>query len=389
MSSRVCAPRALFLNHPFDLVTGGCGFVGRHLVKSLLAEQRSLLIVDDLSTGRHPAMWLDAVDGPRRLLAGVDLFVMGPDHYVLFARSDLIAWLLQKWQQLRIAGLVLGDVYHLASVVGGRATIDGDPLSVAIDLGIDAVFFRWLARNRDRIDRVLYASSSAAYPTALQAEEGAVALEEGMIAFGHDLGQPDMTYGWSKLTGEYLARIASTSYGVHIACVRPFSGYGGDQDQTYPVPAIARRAARHDDPLVVWGSGRQGRDFVHIDDCIAGIRRATAAIDDGRAVNIGTGRLMTFLDVAATFGRLAGYEPHVQPLIDRPVGVAARYADVRYMREVLQWSPIISAEAGFARVLQEQAALLRQETETHASLLRWPRKIMEARHVGPDIPDYS
>ncbi|HEY7599204.1 MAG TPA: NAD-dependent epimerase/dehydratase family protein, partial [Candidatus Limnocylindrales bacterium] len=174
-----------------DFVTGGCGFVGRHLVKRLLSQGRSVLIVDDLSTGRHPSTWLGghrlAIDLPARLEA----FLVNGKQTVLFAHSDLIPWLLQRWEPLRDMHIRFGDVFHLASVVGGRATIDGDPLAVGIDLGIDAVFFRWLARNHERIGRVLYASSSAAYPVSFQGQDGAVALSEDMIEFGGSLGQPD------------------------------------------------------------------------------------------------------------------------------------------------------------------------------------------------------
>ena len=96
-----------------------------------------------------------------------------------------------------------------------------------------------------------------------------MALAESDIDFsGGKLGQPDMTYGWSKLTGEYLARIAAEYYDLSVACVRPFSGYGEDQDLSYPIPAIAARAAGQETPFEVWGTGKQGRDFVHIEDCI-------------------------------------------------------------------------------------------------------------------------
>ncbi len=104
-------------------------------------------------------------------------------------------------------------------------------------------------------------SSSAAYPVNLQTSQGAVALKESDIDFEKNLGTPDMTYGWSKLTGEFLARIAARHYGVKVVCIRPFSGYGEDQDLTYPVPAIAARAARKEDPFEVWGTGKQGRDL--------------------------------------------------------------------------------------------------------------------------------
>jgi len=241
-------------------------------------------------------------------------------------------------------------VFHYAAVVGGRATIDGNPMAVAIDLALDALCFNWAVRTRPA--RLLYASSSAAYPVDLQGEQGAVALKESDIQFGGRLGQPDMTYGWSKLTGEYLARIAHQHYGLHTACVRPFSGYGEDQDLTYPVPSIALRVARHDQPIVVWGSGLQGRDFVHIDDCVEAMLRVLARVEDGSAVNIGSGRLVNFREVAQVLARLEGYEARIEPLTDRPVGVHSRFADTRHMEATLNWRPNISLEAGLRRVLR-------------------------------------
>src|SRR5262249_23155557 len=98
--------------------------------------------------------------------------------------------------------------------------------------------------------------------------DNSIALREDLISFQGNIGKPDMTYGWSKLTGEYLATLAASRYGIHVACVRPFSGYGEDQDLSYPVPAIADRAAGRENPLTVWGTGKQARDFVYIDDCI-------------------------------------------------------------------------------------------------------------------------
>jgi nucleoside-diphosphate-sugar epimerase len=347
---------------PITLVTGGCGFVGRHLARRLLAQGRSVLIVDNLSTGIHPDRWLSSTEGWTCSNAnGATAYESADGRRVVFIRRDLIRWLLFDWPQVEKSGICFDEVFHLASVVGGRAKIDGDPMAVAIDLAIDSVFFRWAVQNSRRIGRILYASSSAAYPTQLQGPQGAVALSEDLVAFGGNLGQPDMTYGWSKLTGEYLAQIASRHYGLAVACVRPFSGYGGDQDLSYPIPAIARRAARREDPLIVWGSGRQGRDFVHVDDCIEGMLRTLAKVSDGSAVNIGTGRLMTFIEVAEIFANLAGYRPEILPQPDKPQGVVSRHADTTRMRNLLGWFPRITAEEGFRRVLEEQLAQVRAE----------------------------
>lgn len=331
------------------LVTGGCGFVGRHLVARLVRDGRHVWIVDDLSTGKHPDEWsaslgLVATDPSRQRFVNDDgtgvSWIEGDIRDVLSSARDGLLDLPQ-----------FGDVFHLAAVVGGRMKIDGDPLSVATDLAIDSEFFNWAITARP--ERILYASSSAAYPVQLQGDTDHVALNEDMVDFaGGNLGAPDMTYGWAKLTGEFLSRIAAKNYGLKVACVRPFSGYGEDQDETYPIPAIAARAARHEAPLTVWGSGLQGRDFVHIDDCVDVMIRVLDVIEDGSAINIGSGQLTTFLQVARRFADLAGYQPEIQPLVDKPVGVQARYADTTRMTSLLNWTPSISLDEGFGRVLR-------------------------------------
>lgn len=244
------------------------------------------------------------------------------------------------------------DIYHLASIVGGRALIDGDPLLVSYDLAIDSLMFLWATRFPEKIERILYASSSAAYPTRLQSKEKTVALAEDYINFSGELGQPDMTYGWSKLSGEYLARLAHEKYGLHVACVRPFSGYGEDQDLTYPVPSIALRVARHDNPIEVWGTGEQGRDFVHIDDCIDAMFIILNKVKDGRGVNIGSGSLTSFNELIKIMCKIEGYDADIRRLLEKPVGVQSRYADTNYLNNTIGWQPSVSLGEGMARVLE-------------------------------------
>lgn len=328
------------------LITGGCGFVGRHLTRRLLQDGYRLLIIDDCSTGRHCDNWLP--DADQRVQVTPDLIeYQGGNVYLL--HCDAKDFFSGKVRPPVIADEKFGDVFHFAAIVGGRLVIDGNPMAVAQDLALDSLFFNWVIQSD--VQRVLYASSSAAYPIDLQGPDGAIALKESDIVFGGRLGQPDMTYGWAKLTGEYLARIAHTHYGIHTACVRPFSGYGEEQDLTYPVPSIALRAAKREDPLTVWGSGLQGRDFVHIDDCIEAMLRTLSAVNDGSAINIGSGILTNFLEVAALFAKLEGYSPEIRPLDGKPVGVHSRYADISRMSNLLNWKPGISLEEGFGRVL--------------------------------------
>ncbi len=336
----------------YHLITGGCGFVGRNFVKRIHSTTTdTILFIDDLSVGTHPSTWLPE-GTPSRLENGLEYF--GEDERMIFLKQDARYFIRQMLDDQQYIHKTYGldvpsfaDVFHFAAIVGGRAKIDGDPMMVALDLSIDAEFFLWVCRQKP--ERVLYPSSSAAYPVDLQTESDAIALSESDIDFTR-MGQPDMTYGWSKLTGEYLAHIASKYYDLSVTCIRPFSGYGEDQDLSYPVPAIARRAALKENPFEVWGTGKQGRDFVHIDDVIDCTLLAMEHITDGSAINIGSGKLTSFLEIIEVFTSFAGYKPTIKTLLDKPVGVHARYGNMDYVSERLGWKPQISIEEGMRRV---------------------------------------
>lgn len=343
-------PNVLFQMN-IHLVSGACGFVGRNLVKRLLKTTNdTLFVIDDLSTGTSPETWL--ANGKFEKKQDLKLYENGR---LIFWEGDFRDFLRDIISNPNFINEKYNfdfprfkDVFHFAAIVGGRAKIDGDPMMVALDLSIDAEFFYWVTRYKPQ--RVMFPSSSAAYPTNLQGTTDAIALKEEEITFTGNLGQPDMTYGWSKLTGEYLAQIAAKHYDISVACVRPFSGYGEDQDLTYPIPAIAARAAKKEAPFEVWGSGKQGRDFVHIDDCIDCILMAMDNITDGTAINIGSGKLTSFLEIIDLFTKYAGYSPEIKPLLDKPVGVHSRYSDMSFVENKFGWKPKISLEEGMKRV---------------------------------------
>jgi len=350
-------------NIKYHLVSGACGFVGRNMVKRILkVTNDKIFMVDDLSIGTHPSTWIKNYSFRRYR----DLEVIGEDERLYFWEGDfrnLLFYLRNNpkyiQQEYGIEFDKFADVYHFAAIVGGRAKIEGDPVVVALDLSIDAEFFYWVCQHQP--ERVLYPSSSAAYPVNLQSSSGAVSLKETDIDFSKNLGTPDMTYGWSKLTGEYLALIAAQHYGVSVACIRPFSGYGEDQDLSYPVPAIAARAARKEDPFEVWGKGTQGRDFVHIDDVIDFIMMLLDNVHDGSAYNIGSGKLTSFLDLIRIFTGFAGYNPSIKPLLDKPVGVFSRYANMEYVENKFGWKPKISLREGMRRVYDKAVERLREQ----------------------------
>lgn len=309
------------------LVTGARGFVGRHLCRRLRDDGWDVVEVDVKGRPR-----LDCREFFKRASYGFDLVV------------------------------------HLAAIVGGRATIDGEPMSVATDLAIDSDFFQYLLRTRPA--RAVYFSSSAAYPTSLQTgdptawvsgrlhrlRDGGMRLREDDIDLGH-AAEPDAIYGWVKLTGERLARHVQDS-GVNLQVYRPFSGYGADQDLDYPFPTFIQRALNRENPFVIWGDPRSTRDWIHIDDIAELVMRGLDLGPGVGPINLCTGDATTFGDLASLCTEAVGYSPKYRLLSDAPRGVMHRVGDPELMRQMLD-SPRIDIREGVDRAIRE-AKLVRR-----------------------------
>ena len=285
------------------LITGDAGFVGRHFRKYF--------------------------EGQGHEIVGVDI-VNGVDARDFF-RTD---------------NTYFDRVIHLAAVVGGRKLIEGSPLSLAVDLAIDAEMFGWALRTRPGC--ITYFSSSAAYPIKWQSIEHCYTLREDDINL-NQIMTPDLSYGWAKLTGEMLAGHARMK-GIKVHIFRPFSGYGSDQALDYPFPSFIKRGIDRADPFQIWGDGEQVRDFIHIDDIIeASIAGCESDVD---VANLCTGIPTSFNDLQRIVAEVAGYEPQVEHLPKEPTGVHYRVGNPKLM--LTFYTPKISLREGIERAFAEQ-----------------------------------
>lgn len=308
------------------LVTGDRGFLGRHFARILKGRGYEVTSLDVKATTAQDCRAF--FQGQLRAPAG------NWTHYDL--------------------------VVHCAAVVGGREMIENDPLATAESLSIDAEMFRWAAVMKP--GRVIYFSSSAAYPVAFQGEGlEPYALKESDVWFDSDfpsgraLLAPDEIYGWSKVTGELLADRLRAA-GVPVTVVRPFSGYGSDQDPSYPFRAILDRVKAGQDPVEIW-CGDCVRDWVHVDDVVAG---TLAVAENGTEdpVNLCTGRATSFSELVRLMIKhtvllrprtYLGGLPSVNFRPDMPQGVAYRVGDPTRMRTIYQ--PVVTLEDGIRRAL--------------------------------------
>lgn len=285
------------------LITGHMGFVGRHFEAALAGHR---IVSMDI---KSQSGWMDCRN----------FFRNNDSHFDL--------------------------VIHCAAVVGGRAMIERSPMQLAAeDLTIDGEMWRWALRTRP--ERIVYFSSSAAYPTHLQAAPGH-RLTEDDIDLNH-VANPDETYGWVKLTGELMAQHAERE-GLRVHIFRPFSGYGEDQDLTYPWPSFAQRAAVRANPFEIWGDGTQVRDWIHIDD-IVGAVMAAIVNDVPGPTNLCSGIATQFNDLAPLMMKAAGYSAPIMHLPDQPKGVLYRVGDPHKMLSF--YTPRVSLEEGIARAIK-------------------------------------
>lgn len=310
------------------LVTGFAGFIGRHFAKRFLANGDEVIGLDNFSNDWYPPhWWLDKFRGRNR-----------------FVKIDIREYL--HWHKPHEFDLVI----HCAAIVGGRLKIDGDPLAVATDLAIDAELFNWIVRSEKK-PKLIYFSSSAVYPLELQVKNCHCDLSEELVTLDTQrIGKPDQTYGWSKLSGEYLAKIAAEHYGLDVKIYRPFGGYGEDQDFNYPFPSIIRRILNGENPVTVWGSGDQQRDFIHVDDIVDGVLATMDSLKPSEVLNLGTGRGVSFRELANLACRVLERPAGIVNDPTKPEGVFRRVADVHKLKQL--YEPQIWLEQGILRVGQ-------------------------------------
>lgn len=293
------------------LVTGSAGFIGRHMTAELRARGWEVTGCDIVDAGGRP---LD--DDALRLFRRHE----GP-------RYDLVV--------------------HCAARAPHRAAIDGRPANMVYNAMLDAAMFDWAVRTGQH--RVLYLSSSAVYPIDLQNDHARPRRlrEDDQRPDRLNFGAPDASYGWTKLLGERMAAAAADA-GLAVHVVRPFSGYGEDQGVDWPFGAFADRARRREDPFVIWGSGDQVRDWIHVDDVVAG---ALAVVDSDvrEPVNLCTGEGTRMYDLAAMICEQAGYRPTFVVAPDRPEGVAYRVGDPDRMHDT--FVSLVALEEGVARAV--------------------------------------
>lgn len=199
------------------------------------------------------------------------------------------------------------------------------------------------------VARVLYVSTACVYPAdaSIPTPE-----DEGFR------GEPEPTnlgYGWAKRLGEVAARLYAAEYGLRIAVVRPYNAYGPRDDfapaTAHVIPGLIRRIEEEDGDLVVWGSGRQTRSFIYVEDLAEGILLAAERADGPLPINLGSAEEITVGELARLIVELAGRPRRVGFDTSKPDGHARRQPDLRRARERLGFVARTPLREGLERTI--------------------------------------
>jgi UDP-glucose 4-epimerase len=301
------------------LVTGGAGFIGSHLVESLVASGWQVNVLDNLSTGHLEN--LKSVEGKIEFFQGS------------VTDAETVRRALQRCEV----------VFHLAALPSVTRSVEA-PLECHEVCATGTLNVLDAARQSG-VRRVIYAASSSAYGDI----PGAVRKETEPIS-------PLSPYAAAKLAGEFYCQCFTSVYKLETVRLRFFNIFGPRQDPKSPysgVIAIFLAAMSEGHYPRVDGDGLQSRDFTPVANVVqAALKAADAPAASGNVYNIGNGGSITLLELIRHLNVLLGFE--LAPSFGPPRAGDVRYseADITRARQDLKYEPSVSFLEGLRRTLE-------------------------------------
>jgi len=315
------------------LVTGGASFISSHLIDKLVEFGASVTVVDDLSNGKK-----------ENLVNSWDK--------IKFIHQDL-----EYISKKEITDIFTGNeiVFHFAADHGGRGYIDTHPADVCSNFAIDHHVFE--ACSNTNVEKVIFSSSACVYPTELQNKIGSDYKLKEDDSDPENLDgflSADVEYGWAKLMSEVQMKSFYKQYGLKGCPVRFVTAYGPREDETHAIIALIYKAIEKMDPYEIWGDGNQERDFTYVEDIVDGcLLAAEKRIEDGSAINLGTGTRYKIKEVVNMIFEILNWKPKEFIFeADKPVGVLSRALDNSKAKQLLGWEPKFTLKDGLTKTIE-------------------------------------
>lgn len=298
------------------LVTGGAGFIGSHLVASLIGRGDTVRIIDNLSTGKKENLHPQAE----------------------FIKADI-----RNLEEIKPAFAGMDGVFHVAALPRVQVSIENP--TETNDINITGTLNVLLVARGAKVKRLVYSASSSAYGDPIS-----LPLKEEMKP------NPKSPYGLQKYVGEEYCKLASLFWNIETVSLRYFNVFGqrmASEGVYVTVIAIFNRQRLNNEPLTITGDGTQTRDFTYIDDVVRAnlLAMASQKVGQGEVINIGNGDNHSVNEVAQIIGG---------PTVNIPARVEPHdtLADNTRAKELLGWQPQTSFSEGMKKTIswyQERA----------------------------------
>lgn len=317
--------------------------IGSNLVKRLVNEGHEVFVIDNLWRGKleylnnengEPVIDLNTHYFDMDLSTGIGIdAVVSRVEYVIHL-ADIVAGIDYVFSNQ-------GDLFRLNNLINTH------------------VFHAVREAGKERIKGIIYVGTACSYPLTRQNSLDVVPLRENELF----PAMPESAYGWSKLMGQLEIDFLEKETGIPCCTLQFHNVYGAPCDygeRSQVIPALMRKAINYpNEPFNVWGSGRQGRAFIHVNDVVEAL---CLALEKGWGhgwIQIGPSVCTSIKEIAETVVRISGKKININYDLSKPEGDKARSADYSKAKGILGWEPKVKLEDG----LREQYEWIKKQIE--------------------------
>lgn len=313
------------------LVTGGAGMIGSNLVKRLVKEGNDVYVIDNLWRGKLEYL-NDEITGSPVIDLNTHFFNID------LSISDLADNIVAS----------VDYVIHLADIVAGIDYVFGNQgeLFRQNNLINTNLFYAVRKAGKQKIKGLIYVGTACSFPLTRQNSLDVIPLKEDELF----PALPESAYGWSKLMGQLEIGFLEKETGIPCSTLMFHNVYGAPCDfgeRSQVIPALIRKAINYPkEPFNVWGSGQQGRAFIHVDDIVNAIHLALHKGWGHGWIQIGPSECTSIREIAETIVKISKKDIDIFYDTSKPEGDKARSADFSKAKEVLGWKPTVKLEDG-------------------------------------------
>ena len=286
------------------LVTGGAGFIGSHLTRSLVGQGHNVTVLDNFDDAYDPAWKIRNLEGL-------------PVHLVTGDVRD------RSTVEEALRGV--DAVVHLAALAGVRESLESPGEYASVNVGGTVNLLEAL-RQRDSLP-FIFASSSSVYGNR----------NEGPFVESDPLGFPASPYAASKRAAELMCHSAHLSWNQPVTMLRFFTVYGPRQRPSMAISKFIRMAT-NGEVIPMFGDGKTRRDYTYVDDAVGAVVAALQKPQQFAVLNVGCGQPVQLDHLVSAVGVATGQEVQTELMAEQPGDVPLTWADASEAQRILGWT---------------------------------------------------